>query len=105
MGIVPYAVTIEEERPLEVPQVLTVEITTQRPNPQYQQIPKEIARVQIQVTEQIVEVPTIVQEEQPVEVPEARPMEAQPMEARQLGVAKQSWAVNSLWVANNMPHR
>merc|ERR1711906_37522 len=35
-------------------------------------IDKEIARVSIQVTEAIVEVPTVVQEEQPVEVPEVQ---------------------------------
>merc|ERR1711907_887539 len=73
--IVPYPVTLQQEQPVEVPQVLTVETTTQRPAPQVQEIVKEIANVSIQVTEQIVEVPQIVQEEQPVEVPEIQTVE------------------------------
>merc|ERR1711957_949636 len=71
--IVPYAVTIEEERPIEVPQVLTVEITTQRPNPQYQQIPKQIARVQMQYRERVVELRDQVQEQ--IVVPQVQMVE------------------------------
>jgi len=54
---------------------MVVELVTQRPKHSYQPVERQIPKVFIEAVETVVEVPAIVQEEQPVEVPEVQVVE------------------------------
>jgi len=74
--VVPRPTVIEQQRIVEVPQVMQVELINEVPRPQVQQVPKNFAKYQLQPREQIVEVPCVFRVEQPVDVPEVQHVEA-----------------------------
>jgi hypothetical protein len=61
---------LREERPIEVPQRINVELVTRAPRPSYESVPREVPKVQIQPQEQLVEVPQPLHIDNPVAVPQ-----------------------------------
>jgi hypothetical protein len=67
---------LQVEQPIEVGQMMAVDVVTQVPVPQVQEVAREILRTQLQVVEKIVEQPVVIREEKIVEVPEIQIVEA-----------------------------
>merc|ERR1712048_312937 len=62
-------VVLTQEKPVEIGQIQTVELTTQVPKPVWQPIEKPVPQIQIQGHEMIEQVVVTTRQEQPVEVP------------------------------------
>merc|ERR1712048_1063079 len=62
-------VVLTKEKPVEIGQIQTVELTTQVPKPVWQPIEKPVPQIQIQGHEMIEQVVVTTRQEQPVEVP------------------------------------
>jgi len=59
-----------EERGVDLPQVVPVEVISKVPRPEIEHVPREVPRVHIQVQERMVEVPSTIVQERVVEIPQ-----------------------------------
>merc|ERR1712232_574247 len=68
--VIEVPVTLYEERPVYMPQVVQTEAITKVPKPQMQYVHKKVPKTVLQAQERIVDFPVLLQQERAVEVPQ-----------------------------------
>jgi hypothetical protein len=101
--------TLNVERPVEVPQIMTAESITQVPVAQIQVVEKPIPKVMTEAVQMMQEVPQVLIEETLVEVPQVQVAEAikqvpkEMIQARQKGIPKVQTQVREIVQAVSVP--